>query len=394
MSHAPFTSDFNQSAIPLPDEALRFLTDHCERMMDASMADHQNRPFLGLLADFDFERDIKVPWIPEHMEPFYGTEFHKSLGDEQRLVLNHLGWVAHYHYAVIGELMTLKYNDACADIFAARGYDAISDYLKRESDEEREHAHTFTTIGNSVEDKYLGNPMIQVKLKQNYDLPESGFADFAPWKATSFYYWLRGHQNIALRVREQDMQRVDDASTPLRITTAHFQDETRHYATSHIVAEAMAEMDDGLPHAVRLDWITKRSFNGPQAGANWVWPTVQGTPGNLIFETAQLLSNPLFGLKNKAEVMDVMESLYTKRPDNAKWEKMRKRAIRPTMRLNQKATWLPERLTNQDKVLETMKFNMDKGLIFSKRAFKDFKAVYEADGEKDFLATGPLKMTS
>lgn len=376
MPLAPFTQEFNEAAIPLPEDALKFLTDHCQRMLTASYKQHEEQPFLGLLADFDLERDTKDQWIPEHLEPFYGTEFHKGLTDEQRLTLNHLGWVAHYHYAVLGELMTLKYNDACADVFSARGYETIAQYLRRESDEEREHAKTFTTIGRMVEEKWLGRPMIQQAIAKGYLLPESGFNDFAPWKATAFYYWLRGHQNIALRVREQDMQRVESKAMPVRITTAHFHDETRHYATSHVVAEAMAEMDEGIPNPVRLDYICKLSFNGPQAGANWVWPTVQGTPGNLINETAQLLSHPIFGL-DRAEVLDVMESLYTRRPENTRWEKMRVRALRPAMKLNDRVQWLPERMHDESQVGKTMKFDLDRGLAWSRKRFAEFKAGWQ-----------------
>lgn len=376
MSLKPFTPEFNESAIPLPEEALKFLTDHCNRMMEASLKQHEETPFLGLLAGFDMERDQKDQWIPEHLEPFYGTEFHRTLKDHQRLALNHLGWVAHYHYAVLGELMTLVYNEKCADVFQARGYNEIANYLRRESQEEREHAKTFTTIGEMIEKKYLGQPMIQKAIAKGYSLPESGFNDFGPWKATSFYYWLRGHQNIALRVREQDLQRVESKAMPVKITTAHFHDETRHYATSHVVAEAMAEMDPGCPDEVRLDWMCKLSFNGPQAGANWVWPTVQGTPGNLINETAQLLSHPMFGL-TRAGVLEVMESLYLQRVHNEKWENMRERAFRPTFKLNQRVPWLPKRMYDEDEVHHTMKFDIDMGVSFARKRFFEWKERWE-----------------
>ncbi|MCA9430094.1 MAG: hypothetical protein KC940_06285, partial [Candidatus Omnitrophica bacterium] len=65
MSHAPFTPEFNESAIPLPPEALRFLTDHCERMLEASYKQHEETPFLGLLGAFDLDKDTKLQWIPE-----------------------------------------------------------------------------------------------------------------------------------------------------------------------------------------------------------------------------------------------------------------------------------------------------------------------------------------
>lgn len=376
MSLQPFTPEFNESAIPLPTEVVKILDDHCVRMLKASDHDMQTRPFTTLLSKFDPTFDTKHAWIPDYLEPLYGSQWHKTLNDEQRLALNHMGWVAHYGYAVLGELMTLKYNEYCADIFEAHGYDTIGKYLRRESDEERTHIKTFSHIAEVIEGKYLGRPMIRFRLAQGYNLPESGFKDFAPWKVTAFYYWLRGHQNIALRVREQDMQRVETPASTVKITTAHFDDETRHYATSHVVAETMAEMDEGLPNELRMNYISKLSFNGPQAGANWIWPTVQGTPSLLINETGKLLEHPIFGL-SKADIIEVMESVYTQRPENDRWEKMRSRAFRPTMGLNNKLAWIPSDLKNEDKVHDTMKFNLDKGLVFARKAFGDWKARYE-----------------
>lgn len=378
MSLDPFTPEFNKSAIPLPEEVIKLLTDHCDRMMKASDHDMATRSFPMLLSKFDPTSDQKHQWIPEYLEPFYGSEWHKTLNDEQRLALNHMGWVAHYQYAVLGELMTLKYNEYCADIFEAHGYDKIGRYLRRESDEERTHIKTFTHISEVIEGKYLGKPMIRYRLAKGYNLPESGFKDFAPWKVTAFYYWLRGHQNIALRVREQDMQRVETPAQTVKITTAHFDDETRHYATSHVVAEAMAEMDEGLPSDLRLSYVCKLSFNGPQAGANWIWPTVQGTPSLLVNESAILLSHPIFGL-TRSQVVDVMESVYTRRPENARWEKMRSRAYRPTMGLNQKVSWIPGDLKDDEYLHHTMKFDIDKGLAFARKAFEEWRTGFMAE---------------
>lgn len=377
MSLTPFTEDYNKSAIPLPKEVLDILSDHSVRMIAASDRDHKSKPFITFLDDFEFERDRKHVWIPEYLSPLYGTEFYNTLNDEQKIVLNHMGWVAHYQYSVIGEVMTLKYNNACAAIFEAQGYGDIARYLKRESEEEITHIETFTRIGEKVEREYMGKASIRRRIGLNYDLPDTGFKDFSPWKATSFYYWLRGHQNVALRVREQDMQRTESPATLVKITTAHFRDETRHYATSHLLAETLAEADKDLPNELRLSHVCKLSFNGGQAGSNWIWPTVSVIPGVLIRETAALLSNPVFKL-SRAGILDVLESVYTRRPENEKWEGMRTRALRPTMKLNHKVPWLPDNLKDENKVANTIKFNPDLGLAFARRSFADFKKEWDA----------------
>lgn len=377
MSLTPFTEEYNKSSIPLPEEILKILTDHSERMIQASDRDHHEKPFLSFLNDFDWEKDRKQQWLPEYLAPLYGTAFYNTLNDEQKLVLNHMGWVAHYQYSTIGEVMTLKYNNHCADIFSAHGYDTIARYMRRESEEEITHITTFSRIGEVVERYYTGDAIIRKRIGNAYDLPDTGFQDFAPWKATSFYYWLRGHQNVALRVREQDMQRTDSPATAVKITTAHFRDETRHYATSHLLAQTMSEIDESLPNPVRLDYVCKLSFQGGQAGANWIWPSVSVVPGTLINETAKLLMNPVFKL-TRAQVLDVIEDVYTRRPPNAKWEGMRSRAMRPTMNLNHKAkAWIPERFLDEDKIGNTMKFNPDMGVAYARKAFNDFKKSWE-----------------
>ena len=375
----PFTPEYNTSAIPLPDEVLKILTDHSIRMLKSSDKDHHDKPFLTYLDDFDFEKERKMQWIPEHLSAFYGTEFYNTLNDEQKLALNHMGWIAHYQYSVIGEVMTLKYNNACADIFHAHGYTDIARYLRRESEEEITHITTFSRMGEIVERFYTGDAIIRKRVGSTYDLPDTGFNGFAPWKAASFYYWLRGHQNVGLRVREQDMQRLDSKSTAVKVTTAHFRDETRHYATSHLVASVIAEVDEALPNPVRLDYICKLSFQGGQAGPNWIFPTVSVIPGVLINEAAKLLSNPIFKL-NPSEVRDAIENIYTKRAVNPKWESMRARAMRPTMSLNKKASaWIPEKFLDQEKIGKMMKFNPDIGLVFARRAFNEWNQKWTAN---------------
>lgn len=369
-----FHEYLKEGAVPLPDEVVKALSAHCQRMMARSDLDMERDPFENFITRIDLEKDLHEPWIPEYMAPLYGTEFYERCNDEQKLALNHLGWAGHYQYSVVGELMTLKYNNACAHVFRQNGHDRIADYLERESVEEETHIKTFQTIGDRVETHYLGRPMIRARLETAYELNPNGFRDFNGWTATAFYYWLRGHQNISLRSREQMLQDVESPATAPRITSAHFRDETRHYATSFLLAELMAEVDTVLPDKVKLDFVCRKSFNGSQAGCNWIWPSIQSTPGTLIRETATLLCNPLFKL-DRAGVLDVIESVYTRRPANEKWEHMRARSAKKALNLNGLVPWIPEKLRTT--VDDTLRYNPDMGLPFARKAFKELKASWD-----------------
>lgn len=366
-----FDTFIQEGTVPLPEHVVKALEGHCQKMTWRSDRDAERDPFERYLPQVDLERELKVPWIPEWLSPLYGTRFYAQCSEAQKLALNHMGWVAHYQYSVIGELLTLQYNNACGRVFRHNGYDHIATYLERESLEEELHIDTFSKLGDAVETHYLGRPMLRARMAEVYTLHPNGFAGFNGWTATAFYYWLRGHQNIALRAREQALQEADTTALAPRITEAHFRDETRHYATSHLLAELMAEVEPQLPAPVKLAFIAGRSFNGPQSGCNWIWPTTQVTPGLLIDITAQLLSHPVFGLKS-AEVLDVLEEVYSQRSTNPEWEHMRLRTERNALALNQRVPWLPAEL--QGPLSNTLRYNLDKGLPYARKALKEFKA--------------------
>lgn len=373
-----FHSYLKEGLIPLPDSVLKGLEAHCKKMMIRSDSDAAKDPFDRFLAEIDLVKDTKEPWIPEYLAPLYGTHFYNCQDDAQKLTLNHMGWVAHYQYSVLGELMTLQYNNACAALFRQQGHTFIADYLERESLEEEIHIKTFSIIGDWQETRILGRPMIRERLAQAYTLHPNGFRDFNGWTATAFYYWLRGHQNISLRAREQALQDVETSALIKHITAAHFRDETRHYATSHLVAELMAEVDVALPEQAKLEFICSRSFNGPQSGCSWIWPSVQATPGTLILETAALLANPIFKLSRSAQ-QDVLEEVHTHRIANPQWEYMRMRTIRNALKLNERVSWVPERF--QDHLEETFRYNLDKGLPYARKAWLTYKKGLDAPAQ-------------
>jgi len=97
---------------------------------------------------------------------------------------------------------------------------------------------------------------------------------------------------------------------------------------------------------------------------------VQVTPGALIHETAALLSNPVFKM-GRAEMLEVLESVYTRRPDNARWEFMRARTVRNALSLNDRVRWLPEKFKNN--LDDTLRYNPDRGLPYARKAFLDFR---------------------
>lgn len=366
--------EFLSPAEALPRDVIAPLTEHCAKMLRASELDHAAKPFRTFIREFDWERDRSVPWVPEHMAPLYGTPFYAGLSDEQKLVLNHMGWVGHYQYSIIGErLLAVPYNNASASVFDARGYDIVAEYLRRESSEELDHSATFQHIGDIVETAYYGRPRLFERLSAGYDFPEQGFQGFGPWRAVSFYYWMRGHQNISLRGNERELKRVNNDGTVARITREHFEDETRHYATSHVVAQALEQIDDGQPPPLRLAYVCRLSVNGSQACANWIWPSVRVVPGFLIPELAELLLNPVFRLQ-PGDILEILRDAYTHRPANPQWEAMRHWALRPTCRHNERVSWVPPRLGDPEQVAAAMKFNIDAGLPFARAAFEAFSS--------------------
>ncbi len=127
-----FHGYLKEGTVPLPLEVIKVLTDHCKKMKARSDRDAEKEPFDAFPGRMDYDRDLKEPWIPDYLSPLYGTEFYGRCNDAQKLMLNQMGWVAHYQYSVIGELLTLHYNNACAKIFRDNGYEDIT-VLRRDA---------------------------------------------------------------------------------------------------------------------------------------------------------------------------------------------------------------------------------------------------------------------
>lgn len=154
-----------------------------------------------LAKNFDYTSNSNHYWgIPE-LSLLYGTPLYEVASPSQKLALNHLFWVANYHYIAVSEASTSTYNMVTAGVFQnLGGYEELCRELELETEQESYHIRTFqkvayntkmsllgkTTLGNPLASKsdkgwigkLLPKPLQSLFISGEYKTLFSGYQDY------------------------------------------------------------------------------------------------------------------------------------------------------------------------------------------------------------------------
>jgi hypothetical protein len=230
-----------------------------------------------------------VYWQGEDFSLLYGTPVWEQASNAQRLILNHLYWVAYYSQIISAEIATIFFNHiASTGLYAIEDFRIICDTLDLETKQERAHIQAFKSIGEAVEAELFGERLFTYPMRgpfaetmifsepswgkqfwrklqlQAYTLISANNAFLA-----SQYLLVRGlrtlngkliqHQLANYYTRHPDQQ---NAPIPAAISYYHFMDESYHFNTSKLVGLDVARSLNA-PTAFEK-WIINRGINGCQ----------------------------------------------------------------------------------------------------------------------------------
>ncbi|HHP7245381.1 MAG TPA: P-aminobenzoate N-oxygenase AurF, partial [Elainellaceae cyanobacterium] len=108
-------------------------------------------------------------WNPEEFSLLYGTPLWEQASPAQRLVLNHLYWVAYYSQIISAEIATIYFNQtSAAGLYGQEGFRQICDMLDLESSQERAHIDAFKTVSNQVEAELFGDRLFSYPMRSPF----------------------------------------------------------------------------------------------------------------------------------------------------------------------------------------------------------------------------------
>lgn len=180
-----------------------------------------------------------APLCPWEMSLGYHTPFWSTLGEEQRLALNHWSYVMMYFRIGDGERFVVLVNQAISEHLAELDSE-VSALMKLETHEEIDHIAAFVRVLDAVRRRH-GMSSLRMPVKPLRPIivsrPSAKFlvrtfgADFI-----TTYFLGRGivnHMGKAFETRVADQRDV----TPLtRLSMFHTVDENRHMAVSRMMA--------------------------------------------------------------------------------------------------------------------------------------------------------------
>lgn len=214
-------------------------------------------------AAFRYEDCSDQYWHPREFSLMWGTPIWDQASESQRLVLNHLYWVAYYSQIISAEIATIYFNQtSAAGLFAQEDFREVCDMLDLESAQERAHISAFKTVCNQVEAELFGRRIFSYAMRGPFDetmiFQDTGWFR-RKWKALQLqafgllsarntflacqYFTVRGLRTLNGKLVQQKLSTdyrkcPDKASAPIpaAISHFHFMDESFHFNSSTILA--------------------------------------------------------------------------------------------------------------------------------------------------------------
>jgi hypothetical protein len=243
----------------------------------------------ALAAAFRYADCRDRPWNPEAFALLHGTPLWDGATAGQRLVLNHLYWVAYYAQIVSAEIATILLNQtAAAGLNTLEDFRLVCDTLDLETSQERAHIEAFKTVGEAVEAALFGERIFTYPMRSMFTetmlfagagrarrfwkrLQLRGFALLSSGNAFigCQYFTVRGLRTLNGKIVQHALAQPclraaspDAEPIPSRISWLHFLDESYHFNSSRLIGHDVLR---SLPAPTAFErWVANRALAGCQ----------------------------------------------------------------------------------------------------------------------------------
>lgn len=303
--------------------------DHTAKMDEATAA-------------FDYAACRTSWWNPERYSLLHGTPLWAGATQAQRILLNHLYWVAYYSQIISAEIATIYFNQTCAaGLFQLEDFRDVCDMLDLETTQERAHIHAFKTISEQVEAELFGQRLFTYAMRTPFTETmvhfDTGRAR-AWWKGLQLrafglisssnaflacqYFTVRGLRTLNGKLVQHELSRYcsemdepEQAPVPARVSWYHFKDESYHFNSSTILSRDVLR---SLPKPTKFEsFVANLGIRGCQRdhfhfsaainGIFWYDPALFG-------KIYRLLRSPHFGFGDR-EAREMMRRCFTEESD-------------------------------------------------------------------------------
>jgi hypothetical protein len=292
-------------------------------------------PAMRELAErFDYASAGERPWSPEHLSLLYGTPLYEQASASERLVLNHLFWVAYHAQIISAEIATIYFNQtSAAGLYGIDELAPVCSMLDLESTQEREHIHAFKTIAEAVEDALFGHRVFTYPMRgpfaETMIFPRSGPLR-RRWKAfqlrafgllsagsafiASQYFLIRGLRTLNGKMVQRELSRFAreqaDPPIPSQVAHLHFLDESFHFNSSTLIG---VELGRSLATPTAFERaVVNRGVDGCQRDHEGFCAVVPGlfhhAPASLAV-VYRLLRTPRFGCSER-DALAMLDACY------------------------------------------------------------------------------------
>jgi hypothetical protein len=303
--------------------------DHTARMDDA-------------VAGFSYDDCKSELWQAESHSLLYGTPLWSEASASQRLVLNHLYWVAYYAQIISAEIATILLNEtSAAGLSTLEDFRLVCDTLDLETSQERAHIHAFKTVGEAVEAALFGERLFTYPMRSMFTdtmiFPDTSRIRTA-WRTLQLrafcllsagnafigcqYFTVRGLRTLNGKMIQQGLAQhclrhpdPDRAPVPSRVSYYHFMDESYHFNSSCILSRDVLA---SLPPPTAFErWVANRAIAGCQRDHFHFSVAIRGIFWHdpaLFPVVYRLLRSPVFGL-DEGDATEMLRRCFTEESD-------------------------------------------------------------------------------
>lgn len=287
---------------------------------------------------FRYEDCLDQYWNPEEFSLLYGTALWEQSSPSQRIVLNHLYWVAYYSQIISAEIATIFFNQtSAAGLYAQDDFRLVCDMLDLESAQERSHINAFRTISTQVEENLFGKRIFTFPMRGPFT-ETMIFADTNAlrtwWKKIQLqyfglisasntflacqYFTVRGLRTLNGKLVQHKLSSYyqkhhdqENAPIPSKISYYHFMDESFHFNSSTILAHDVVKclrpptmFERTVANlGIRGCQVDHYHFSAAINGIFWYDPALY----NAIY---QVLRSQIFGMCDRA-AQEIMHKCFT-----------------------------------------------------------------------------------
>ncbi|MEL7034625.1 MAG: P-aminobenzoate N-oxygenase AurF [Cyanobacteria bacterium J06592_8] len=321
-----------------------FLSDHYQTYRKLEVNSRRNRQqdctksLDTIAANFCYQDCQDEYWNPEEFSLLYGTHLWLQSTPSQRVILNHLYWVAYYSQIISAEIATIFFNQtSAAGLYSQEDFRLVCDTLDLESSQERVHINAFKTVCERVEACLFGRRIFSYPMRSPFS-ETIIFADTnrlkSWWKKVQLhcfgllssdntflacqYFTVRGLRTLNGKIVQHQLSRYSQhysdqnkVPIPAKISYYHFLDESFHFNSSTIISQDIIKC---LPKPTTFEKIVANlgirgcqqdhyNFSVAINGIFWYDPA-------LYSAIYQVLTSPIFSL-NDHEAKEMIQACFT-----------------------------------------------------------------------------------